>query len=169
MWKAPPGGRPPPPPLPRPWNRHEGARHQRGQLGVFPRLLLTVCVASVWQCVAVFRSVLQHVLEYGSAHPVVPLLLSNVSVAVCCSKCAVCCSTWQCVAVCCSVLQCVAVCCSVLQCVAVWQCAVVHMESFLSLLFKRVCCSVLQFVAVFGSVWQCVAVCGRTYGVFSPL
>ena len=99
---------------------------------------------------------------------VLPLELSLIQVAVCCSvlQCvAVCCRVLQSVAVCCSVLQCVAVCCSVLQCVAVCR----HQEIVARALPReldpgtapvaRSPCSAWQCVAMCCSVWQCVAVC----------
>ena len=78
----------------------------------------------------------------------------HVSVDMCCSAVAACCSVLQCVAVCCSVLM-EKVMVNSLQCVCVLQCC----QTSISRHVLRCCCSVLQRVAACCSVLQCVAVC----------
>ena len=97
-----------------------------GLLGI---MCVALCCSVLLQCVAVYRSVLQRVLQCVLTH--VRRLLDITCVAVLQSV-AECCRVLQCVAVCCSVLQCVAVCCSMMQCDAV--CVIVqgyHTDSVL--------------------------------------
>jgi len=107
---------------------------------------VAVC-CSVWQCVAVEKSVCAK--EHSAKEPQIIVLFCgkrtlkirhymhlNYPVALVMYD-----------SVCCSVLQCVAVCCSVCAICLIHMCDISH-----------VCCGVLQCVAVCCSVLQCVAV-----------
>ena len=83
-------------------------------------MCVALCCSVLLQCVAVYRSVLQRVLQCVLTHVRRLLDITCVAVLQSVAECgSVLQCVLQCVAVCCSVLQCDAVCCSMMQCDAV--------------------------------------------------